>query len=59
MFVKSKAYCSCSNTSTSIVLYQKVMVLSAEQALQLAEGEGSVVVTVADDGEDDDGIYCC
>ena len=34
------------------------MVLSAEQALQLAGGEGSVVVTVADDGEDDDGIYC-
>ena len=34
------------------------MVLSAEQALQLAGGEGSVVVTVTDDGEDDDGIYC-
>ena len=29
--------------------------LSAEQALQLAGGEGSVVVTVTDEGDEEDG----
>lgn len=35
--------------------HQKVVVLSAEQALQLAGGEGSVVVTVTDEGDEEDG----
>ena len=41
----------------TISFKQKVVVLSAEQALQLAGGDGSVVVTVADEAEDEDGSY--